>query len=86
MSKVETVKVVREDHPDGYVVINKSDMTKTDKIFKEPETVVIDENVEKSFEEMSAKELKQACKDAGIDYEGKKEAIEALNNLQTDTE
>ena len=26
----ETVAVVRKDHPDGYIVINKSDMTKSD--------------------------------------------------------
>lgn len=36
MSKVETVKVKRPDHPDGEVVINKSDLT--------PEDVVVGED------------------------------------------
>lgn len=33
--KVETVTVVRKDHPDGKVDINKSDLTKDDVIYGE---------------------------------------------------
>ena len=34
MAKVATVAVVRKNHPDGYTVINKSDMLDGDKIYK----------------------------------------------------
>lgn len=30
MASVETVQVIRKDHPDGHVTINKSDLTKDD--------------------------------------------------------
>lgn len=36
--QVETVKIVRKDHPEGYVVINKSDMKEGDKLYT-PEVV-----------------------------------------------
>lgn len=32
---LETVVIVREDHPDGKVLINKADMKKDDVIYKE---------------------------------------------------
>lgn len=35
MAALETIAVVRESHPDGYTVINKSDMTEADVIFNE---------------------------------------------------
>ena len=35
MESIETVKVVRKDHPDGAVVINKEDLKPTDKIYVE---------------------------------------------------
>lgn len=34
--RVDVVKVVRKDHPEGYVVINKSDMTDSDVLFDNP--------------------------------------------------
>jgi hypothetical protein len=36
MESVETVKVIRKDHPDGAVVINKEDMKPDDKVYVEP--------------------------------------------------
>lgn len=33
--KIETVKIINKKSKDGYSVINKSDMKKTDKLFKE---------------------------------------------------
>ena len=30
MASVETVQVVRKDHPDGFVTVNKSDVKKDD--------------------------------------------------------
>ena len=35
MSEIETVKIVREDAPGGYVVINKSDLKPDDVLYGE---------------------------------------------------
>lgn len=36
MARIETVKVVKEGSKKGYHIINKSDMTKDHKLYKEP--------------------------------------------------
>ena len=54
----ETVKVKTED---GYKVINKSDMTKDDVVYKEPEA--------EKPKAMNKKELQEALDEAGIAYE-----------------
>lgn len=35
MDTVETIKIVSKDSPDGYIVINKSDLTDKDSIYGE---------------------------------------------------
>lgn len=39
--RIKTVKVARKDHPEGYVVINESDMTDSDVLFDKPKPKVV---------------------------------------------
>jgi hypothetical protein len=37
MSNIETVKIVVDGHPNNFVIVNKSDLKDTDKIYDEHE-------------------------------------------------